>query len=96
MKIFLTPKRCDGTLTVEKIGDVLRINNYEYDFSPIPDGSTLPSSAVDCEWISGDVERIDGTLHITLILPHGPDASEEARFPDPIENPGDGEVELPK
>lgn len=96
MKIYLYPTRSDDTLSLHKDGDVLVINQKVLDFSPIPEGASLPSSTVDCEWITGDIRRVDGVLHLSIILPHGPDASEEARFPDPIENPGDGEVELPK
>lgn len=96
MKITLSPQRREDTLTVSKQGDMLTINGQSYDFSPMPDGSTLPADAIDCEFIAGDVERIDGVLHITLILPHGPDASEAARFPEPIIDPADGPLELPQ
>ena len=71
-------------------------STFELDFTALPDGATLPNDAIDCEWIAGDVERIDGVLHITLLLPHVHDASEAARFPEPIVNPNDGVVELPK
>lgn len=54
------------------MNDTLTINGIAYDFSVIPDGATLPTSAVDCEYITGNVERINGVLHISLILPHGP------------------------
>ena len=96
MKINLSPQRRDDQLTLEKAGDTLTFNGTAYDFSQLPDGGTLPADAVDCEWLMSDVERIDGELVLTILLPHGANASEAARFPEPIINPADGEVELPK
>lgn len=96
MKITLSPQRRDDTLTVNKQGDTLIINGTAYDFSVIPDGATLPKNATDCEWLASDIERIDGVLHLTLLLPHGRDASHKARFPQPIVNPADGILELPQ
>ena len=96
MKINLSPQRRDDTLTVIKQGDTLTINGTAYDFSQLPDGGTLPADAVDCEYIIGSVDRVDGELELTLLLPHGENASEAARFPQPIINPADGKLELPK
>jgi hypothetical protein len=96
MIIKLSPQRRDDTLTVTKAGDVLTINGMEYDFSQVPDGGLLPRDAVDCPWLASDVERVDGELLLTLLLPHGADASEAARFPEPLTDVPDGEVELPQ
>ena len=96
MKINLSPQRRDDTLTVIKQGDVLTINGTEYDFTDLPNGGTLPADAVDSEYIIDSVDRVDGDLELTLLLPHGPNATEAARFPEPIIDPADGEVELPK
>ena len=96
MKINLSPQRRDDTLAVIKQGDVLTINGTEYDFTDLPDGGTLPVDAVDCEYVFGSVDRVNGELELTLLLPHGANASEAARFPEPIIDPADGEVELPK
>jgi hypothetical protein len=96
MKINLSPQRRDDTLTVTKQGDTLIINGTEYDFSVIPDGATLPKEATDCAWLASDIDRIDGVLHLTLLLPYGKDASQAARFPQPIINPVDGTLELPQ
>ena len=96
MKINLSPQRRDDTLTVTKQGDVLTINGTNYDFNDLPDGGTLPADAVDSEFVIGSVDRVNGELELTLLLPHGADASEAARFPQPIIDPADGEVELPK
>ena len=96
MKINLSPQRRDDTLTVLRQDDVLTINGTEYDFTDLSDGGTLPADAVDCEFVIGSVDRVDGELELTLLLPHGANASEAARFPEPIIDPADGEVELPK
>lgn len=96
MNITLSPQRTDETLIVIKNGDSLTINDVIYDFSAIPDGATLPKSAFDCRWIISDVERVNGVINLTLILPHAVNASEQARYPSPIINPADGPLELPK
>ena len=95
MHISFSPMRRDDTLEVSKTGDVLTINGATYDFSPLPDGGMLPREAVDCEWLASDVERIDGEIHLTLILPHGPNPPPEAAFPDPITVSTDGPITLP-
>ena len=96
MKITLSPQRREDTLEVIKSGDILTINGTDYDFSVIPEGATLPQGAVDCEWLASDVERIDGTLHLTLLLPNAAQASYAARFPTPLLDPADGLLELPQ
>ena len=96
MKITLSPQRRDDTLTITKQGDTLTINGTAYDFSQLPDGGSLPADAVDCEFVIGSVDRVNGELELTLLLPHGANASESTRFTQPIIDPADGEVELPK
>lgn len=96
MTINLSPQRRDDTLTVQKAGDALTINGMEFDFTQVPDAGLLPQDAVDCEWLASDVERIDGELVLTLLLPHGANASEARRFPEPLTNVPDGEVEFPQ
>ena len=96
MHITLNPQRRDGAIAVSKSGDTLTVNGIAYDFSVIPDGATLPASAIDCEFITGNVERINGVLHISLILPHGPNPPQAVAFPEPLINPPDGVLELPQ
>lgn len=96
MKISLSPMRCDETLEVSKAGDVLTINGEAYDFSSLPDGATIPSGVVPCQWITGPVDRVEGAIHITLVLPHGTDPREAVAFPPSIENPPDGLISLPE
>ena len=95
MILNFSPQRRDDVLLLSKSGDALTVNGVTYDFSPLPDGATLPREAVDCEWICGNVERVNGELVIPILLPHGPDASEQARFPDPLTVTNDGQVVLP-
>lgn len=96
MHISLIPQRRDDTLSVSKQGDTLTINGEAFDFSVVPEGATLPASAVACPYIAGDVERIAGVLHLSLILPHGANPSQATAFPQPIINPANGVLELPQ
>jgi hypothetical protein len=82
-------------LIVSKRSDVLTINGDRFDFRPLPDGATLPASAINSEWISGDVKRVDGELIIVFRLPVGQDSSQAACFPSDLINPPDGNVSLP-
>lgn len=95
MRITLNPQRRNDSLALSREGDTLTINGELFDFTAIPEGATLPASAVACSLIAGPVERIGGVLHISLILPHGPNPPHTLAFPDPIINPVDGVLELP-
>ncbi|MBT3142921.1 hypothetical protein [Falsiruegeria litorea] len=94
MRLSFSPVRRDDQYELVKIGDTLTINGEAFDFSPIPEGATLPRAAVDCDWLASDVVRIDGVLHLTLMLPHGPRAPQETLFPTSME-PVDGKITLP-
>lgn len=95
MQISFSPMRRDDGLTLSKAGDVLTINGDHFDFSSIPDGASIPAGGVPCPWIQGDVERVAGELHLTLILPHGPNPSQAIAFPSPIIDPPDGIIATP-
>lgn len=95
MKITFSPMRDDRVLRLERAGDRLTINGEAFDFSPLPEGATLPTEAVACDWIAGAVTRVNGVLAIPLILPLGPDAPSAARFPMPVVPGGDGPIPLP-
>lgn len=96
MIISLSPQRRAGKLSLSKDGDILTINGESFDFASLPDGATIPADTIPCELISGPVERLDGYLHITVILPHGPNPSHEILFPEPIVDPPDGQIVLPE
>jgi len=95
MRITLSPVRLDKTLTASCIGDVLTLNGQAFDFGPLPEGATLPAEAIDSEWIVGPVSRINGDLHLTLRLPHGPSPSRAVAFPEPVHVTQDGLIALP-
>jgi len=95
--IKLSPIVSKDRISVSTEGDTITINNAPYDLSVIPDGATLPNSqeATGCKYFVGDIERIDGELYITLLLPIAEKAGQEACFPSPITVEQDGVVELP-
>lgn len=95
MRISWSPQRRDDILALSRAGDVLTINGDNIDLSVVPDGATLPYGAIDNDWIAGPVERIDGVLHLTLLLPHGPDPSPAVAFPEQITVAADGPIAVP-
>lgn len=95
MIIKFSPVRSDDVLEVIKRGEVLVVNGEEFNFSPLQDGATLLADAVSSNFITQSVERIDGQLQITLILPHSATAGMYSRFPTPSVNPSDGRLVLP-
>lgn len=98
MKITLSPTNHHEPLIAHVNGDVLTVNGTPLDFTNLADGSTLPLGAVSNKWIAGDVRRQDGEIYLTLLLPHGSNASDETRFPVAQNEPVtviDGNVPLP-
>lgn len=96
MKLFFSPQRRGDTLTITKTGEMLTINGESFDFSQLAEGAALPREAINCEFICGDVDRINGELVIPILLPHGANASEQARFPQPMTVTADGLIQLPE
>lgn len=97
MHISFSPQRRDDRLELEKSqGDRLRINGELFNFNPLPDGGTIPAGTIPCEWIIGPVERINGDLHVTLVLPHGPNPIQAVAFPQPITVTADGPIAVPE
>ena len=95
MLINLSPIRSDNSLEIIRTGDALTINGENFDFTQLTDGATLPNEAIGCECIVSDVNRVNGQIELTILLPLGADASESARFPTPINMTTDGQVVLP-
>lgn len=95
MKINLVPIRMDEQLEVKVYGNAIWLNGEEFDFSPLPEGSILPSCAIDSKWFFGKVSKTNGEIELTILLPHGSDAPQETRFPTPITTSEDGPVTLP-
>ena len=96
MKLTLTPIRRDEDLTAIVSGDTITLNGEMFDFSFMSEGDTLPRDAVSCGWLASDVTREGGEIAMTLLLPHGGNAPDETRFPNPAARTvGDGPVSLP-
>jgi|TARA_B110000908_G_C10141539_1_gene397020 hypothetical protein len=95
MNITLTPQVRPDSLTLSKSGDILTINGDAFDFSFIEEGDVLPQDAVECPLLASDVTRTDGALVLSVILPIKNTSSEAARFPAPILNAPDGDIEVP-
>lgn len=85
MKIKFSPQRNDNVLRLEVNGEVITINSEEFDLSVIPEGATLPSSAISSNFFTGDVSRTDGILELEILLPHVYNPPHAIAFPEPIE-----------
>lgn len=96
MLIKLSPVRSDEQLILEVNGDLLLINGIAFDLAPLPDGAILPAKAIASPWIVGDVQRVNGGIEVTVLLPHAEGASDSALFPKPIAVNSCGLVELPR
>lgn len=95
MQITYLPVRMDHRPTFERQGDALLINGEVFDFAGVPDGATLPADAVASDFVAGPVERIDGVLHLSLILAHGAVAPMETRAPVAVSVPSNGPIPQP-
>lgn len=95
MYITLSPQRLDATLVASVVGDVITLNGEPFDFTQLPEGSSLPADAIESNHFVGPVERINGELRLTLRLPHGPNPPQHVAFPEPIHVTQDGPVQLP-
>ena len=95
MQIILSPQRRDARLTLARNGDILTINGQNFDFGPLQEGAVLPPSAVQSDWLAGDITRQGGELIIPVFLPHGANAPHETLFPEPLVVSANGAIELP-
>lgn len=96
MHISYSPQRRNGTLTLERTAPHrLRINGELFNFSTMEDGDVIPAGTIPCDCITGPVEKIDGEVRLTLILPHGPNPSQAVAFPEPITVTEDGPIVVP-
>lgn len=84
MQITFSPQVRFDTLTLSVSGSVLTVNDTPFDLS------VYDPEANPCEWIVGEASA-DA---VTVILPIGSDATEAARFPEPVTVDG-GAVTLP-
>lgn len=95
MQIEFTPVRTDTRLALERHGDCLIVNGERFDFAPLPEGAELPAEAIESDWFTGVVRRVNGVLHLAVRLPHGADAPDETLFPQPVMALKDGPVGTP-
>jgi len=96
MIINLIAQNSYKTLSASRQGDALTINGEVFDFTAIPEGATLPAEAIVSEWLSGDIERINGEIVLTLLIPVTEKSTAKANFPSPLINPANGVLEFPK
>ena len=83
MKITLFPSMAAEPMTATVKGDVITINGKAIDLSVIPEGFTLPGSAVGNEFFVAQipVTRINGELSFGLIMQVFPLTDEKWRAP---------------
>lgn len=84
MQITFSPQLRHDALTLSVSGSVLTVNDTPFDLS------VYDPEANPCDWIVGEASA----EAVTIILPIGPDATEAARFPEPV-TVTDGAVTLP-
>ena len=89
MLITLSPQRRDDRLTIERKGDVLIVNGTPVDLS------SYDANSKSTEWFVDRPVQEEGTWHVNLILPHGPIAPKETRFPESLRVSEDGPIMLP-
>lgn len=96
MHISFSPQRKDDTLRLQLTAtDHLQINGELFNFGPIQEGDTLSANEVPCDWLVGDITRTGREIHLTLILPHGPNPPHHVAFPEPIVVTENGPIMLP-
>ncbi len=96
-KISFSPQYSTAVLSIEKRGGVLIVNGDELDFSDLPDGGDYPAEAIENPMVVGGVKRVDGEVHIAVLLPYSkPNPPRSVAFPDTLTVASDGEITLPE
>ncbi|WP_135506645.1 hypothetical protein [Roseovarius aestuariivivens] len=95
MILNFTPQRGDHDLSVERHGDRLVLNGQEIDLSDLAEGETRSAEEIGNAWIAGRVQRQNGQLTLTLIVPHGAGDPVADAPPAPLQVAQDGLVPLP-
>lgn len=93
--ITLSPIRSDAVLEVSRTGEVLVVNGLPLDCTELPEGGRIAAGSAGCEALISDILAEAGALHLTLLLPHGPEAGQAALFPAPLILSQDGAARLP-
>lgn len=84
MHITFSPMRSDAVVALHRTGEVLTINGEALDFSGLAEGEVLSRDMIPCDWIGADVHRTDGLVHVTVIVPHGPESNDSELYPAPL------------
>ena len=89
MKLKLSPQRSDAEITYAVDGDNFLINGTPIDLSgdwaklePDEEGEPLEPTG---NLKAGERDPETGEITLTVRAPHGPNAPESERFPEPIE-----------
>lgn len=82
MEIRFSPQRRENIRVFVAGSSVIAIEGKAFDFSDLQDGDVVED--VPSEFIVGRVTKQNGRVALTLIRPHGVDASHEERFPEPL------------
>ncbi|WP_421907800.1 hypothetical protein [Mameliella sp.] len=92
LTIDFAPVRRDGTLVLERRGNILVANGETYDLAALAaESPETPGEG----WVQA--VRVTGEgLEAVVLLPHGADAPEARRFPQPVVVEVDGEIAVPK
>ena len=101
MKLNLSPQRSDAEITYAVGGDNFLINGEPHDLS----GDWVELATDDEEGgqleptgylLAGERDPETGEITLTVHAPHGPNAPESERFPDPIELKDGESVTFPR
>lgn len=95
MKIKLVPVRSDESLHAFRVDNSLVLNGVSFDLSRVGEGDTLPRQAINSSWIAGDVERLNGELNLSLVLPNPWNYSQAQAFPEPLTDVANGLIPFP-
>lgn len=96
MRITFSPQHRDTELELVVNGSKLVINGDILDFSDLPDGASYPVDAIDNALIDRSVSRINGEIHVTVILPYKlSNPPQSVVFPMPVTVTTNGRVPLP-
>lgn len=73
--IVLSPQRSDAALVVDVAGDAIVIDGQTYDFSSLQEGQAIPVEEHQINQVCSPIERKNGVIHLSLILPYKQAAS---------------------
>lgn len=88
--INFSPVRSDApALVIEWDEPILTVNDTPFDMSLLEDGDTAEHEVLL------NASRTGDDYTVTVVLPHGPNAPEETRFPQPVLVASNGVVPVP-